>query len=249
MIELDVGDGIATLRINRPPVNAIDLPTIEQMGVAMADIEARRDLKALLVTGAGRCFSAGLDLKLVPTYGRDEQRRTIQGINNLVGRLYGLPLPTVAAVNGHAIAGGLVLALACDYRVGTKAPCQIGLTEARAGVPFPRVAMAVVQAELSPPAARRLTLVARNSAPEAALAEGILDELQPEDRVLTRAQELAAELGAISRVAYTRTKHQLRGTILAALADSISGGTDPLLDDWLNPETPGAAAALLRNRD
>jgi enoyl-CoA hydratase len=248
MIDLSYDKGIVTLRLNRPPVNAIDLDTLERADAALDEIEARADVKALLVTGTGTSFSAGLDLKLVPTYGPDELRRTVQGINRLVGRMYGLPFPSVAAVNGHAIAGGLVLVLACDYRVGAAGHYQIGLTEARAGVPFPRVAMAVVRAELSPAAARRLTLVARNVSPDVALADGIFDELQPLDRVLDRAYEIAAQLGEIPRVAYTRTKQQLRAALLDSHADSIYRGGDPLLNDWLSAETPDAAAGLLGKR-
>jgi enoyl-CoA hydratase len=247
MIDLEYDDGIATLFLNRPPVNAIDLAFLERAEAALAEIAARQDVAALIVTGRGRAFSAGLDLKAVPAYGAADQRRTMQGINKMVGRLYALSLPTVAAINGHAIAGGLVLALACDYRVGTSAPCQIGLTEARAGIPFPRAAMAVVRSELSPAVARRLTLHARNYGPQAALADGIVDELQPPEQVFSRAHALARELGAVPRVAYGRIKRQLRGTVLDDLADAIATGADPMFDSWLSPETAGAAAALLKD--
>jgi enoyl-CoA hydratase len=138
-----------------------------------------------------------------------------------------------------------VLALACDYRVGTTAPCRLGLTEGRAGIPFPAVAMAVVRAELPPAAARRLTLVARNYDTAAALADGVLDELQPPDLVLARAEAVASDLGGIPRLAYARIKQQLRADTLAFNARVVASGTDPLADAWLTPETGAASAALL----
>src|SRR5262249_52966108 len=153
-------------------------------------------------------FCAGLDLMRVPLYGPAEQRAMVTAINQMITALYACPLPVVAAVNGHAIAGGLILTLACDYRIGTTAACQLGITEARAGIPFPAAAMAVLQAELTPAAARVLTLRARSVDPTAALAAGILDELQPPERMLPAALAVAHELAGIPRDAYARIKHQ-----------------------------------------
>jgi len=244
MIRMERQNGIATLYLNRPPVNAIDNQFLDRADVELQGLETATDLRALVITGAGHCFSAGLDLKVVPRYTPADQLHTIDGINKVVARLYALPLPTIAAVNGHAIAGGLILALACDYRVGTSAPCQIGLTEARAGIPFPAVAMAVLRAELPPAVARRLTLLARNYGPDAALADGILDELQPADRVLARAHELATDLASIPRDAYQRIKHQLRADTIA-FNRNVVNGRDPLADTWFSRDVGTASAALL----
>jgi enoyl-CoA hydratase len=121
-----------------------------------------------VVTGAGKCFSAGLDLKVAPYYSPGEQRQMVEELNDIVLTLYGFPMPTVAAVSGHAIAGGFILALSCDYRIGTTAACKIGITESRAGIPFPVSTMEVLMSELSPPVARKMTLVGLNSGPEEA---------------------------------------------------------------------------------
>ncbi len=246
MLDIEIQDRIATLRLNRPPVNAINLELLRAVDSALRDIARRRDMQALIVTGAGRAFCAGLDLKAVPAYSSADQQEMVLGVSRLLATLYALPLPTVAAVNGHAIAGGLVVVLACDYRIGSTDPCQIGLTEARAGIPFPQAAMALVKAELSPAVARRRSLIARNSSSQEALADGILDELQPRDRVLSRALEVARDLASLPATAYGQIKRQLRAETLAAIEPAVAAGTDPLLHSWLSGDTRKAAAGLLR---
>lgn len=246
MVDVEYQERIAILRLNRPPVNAVNVDLLRATDVALREVAGRDDLAALIVTGAGKAFCAGLDLKDVPSYAPAGQREMVLGINRMVATLYALPIPTIAAVTGHAIAGGLVIVLACDYRIGTSAPCQIGLTEARAGIPFPEGAMAIVKAELGPAVARRRTLVATNTSSQEALAEGILDELQAPERVLPRALEVARDLATIPRVAYGQIKRQLRAETLARIEPGVAAGTDPLLDTWVSADTERASASLLR---
>ena len=236
---------VAVFRLNRPPANAIDLEFAVEIEAAFTRL-MDSDAGAVVMTGSGGFFSAGLDLKHVPYYGRDEQRAMVTTINRMIARLYACPRPVVGAINGHAIAGGLIVALACDYRVGSAAPCKLGVTEARAGIPFPAAAMAVLQAELAPNVARILTLRANNVSPETALAYGLVDELQPSARVVPAAIEVARDLAGIPPDAYARIKRQLRGATIARIDDIIANGSDPLLESWLTAEAPAASAALLR---
>jgi enoyl-CoA hydratase len=249
MIELEHDGGITTLRFNRPSANALDLELLGEIDEALAEIESRNETRALILTGAGNCFSAGLDLKVVPSYTAAEQRALVTVLNRMVGRLYGLRLPTIAAVNGHAIAGGMIIVLACDYRIGADADYKMGLTEARVGVAFPVAPMAVVQAELSAPAARVAVLLARNTGPREAMQRGALDELQPAALLLPRAKEMAEEMAALPRVAYAKIKRHLRAAALAKIEDALVNQTEPMLNAWLDDETAQASAAVLARRE
>src|SRR4051812_36213393 len=128
-------DGIALVRMDRPPANALD-PTLGRALIETAE-QLRADVpRAVVLTGTGQFFCAGLDLKVVPTLSRAEQREMVLGVSRLVHAWCAMPCPVVGAVNGHAIAGGLVLALTADYRVGCPVG-KLGLTEVRVGVPYP----------------------------------------------------------------------------------------------------------------
>jgi enoyl-CoA hydratase len=248
-IQIEKVGQIAVLRIERPPANAIDLELADEFATALEGIETNDDIGALIVTGAGNCFSAGLDLKVVPTYDRAQQQAMVMQVNRLFGGLYGLKLPTIAAVNGHAIAGGVILTLCCDYRIGAEGDYKLGLAEMRVGVPFPVAAMAIVRSELSHPVARTMVLTARNYSPSDAVSMGVLDELQPAERLLPRAIEVAKEMASLPRSIYGRIKRQLRAAALALIDDAISNRNEPMLDSWLSTETSKASADALKRKD
>jgi enoyl-CoA hydratase len=245
MIDMELQQGIALVRLARPPANAIELESARALEEALTQLEADAEVRAIVITGQGSFFSAGLDLKVVPTYDPAQQRAMVMTINRMIRRLYGCPLPTVAAVNGHAIAGGLVMALACDYRIGGSGPYNLGLTETRVAIPYPLAAMAVVRAELAPAVARRVVLLARNGTPRDALADGILDELHPAEAVLPRALALARELAALPRMAYGRIKGQLRAATLEHIDAALATGDDPLVQGWITAETSSGAQTVL----
>jgi enoyl-CoA hydratase len=243
-VTIEDRDGVAILTMNRPPANAINLTFLDELDGALRAI-GEGSAHAMIVTGHGAIFSAGLDLKEIPRYDRAQQNLMLVRLNGVIRRLYAMPIPTVAAVNGHAIAGGLVLMLACDWRLAVDRGALFGLTEIRAGVPYPAAANAVVQAELSPAAARELVLAGKNHGPERALALGIVDELQPAAAVLDRSEAKARELAMAPAEGYARIKRQLRGRALAEMAEAIAAG-DPLRDNWLFAETQAAATRVLR---
>ena len=235
---------IALVRIDRPPANAMDRELLGDV-VAAQERLAAEEPAAVVMTGREGFFSAGVDLKLAPTLDAEAQAAMVDGINRMAADWYGFPRPVVCAVNGHAIAGGMILALCGDHRVAGPAG-RFGLTEARVGIGFPAVAIAVVRAELSPPAARELVLRGELMDSQAALERGLLDELVEQDAVLDRALEVAADLAALPAQGYAFIKRQLRAPVIAEARRVLDGGTDPLAGAWVGGETAGAAAAVLR---
>lgn len=234
---------LAVVRLDRPPANALNPELLEELEAVRMQLAADPP-GAVVVAGRERFFSAGVDLKLVPTWTSDEQRAMVNGINGLVTGWYCFPRPVVAAVTGHAIAGGMVIALCADYRVGATEG-KLGLTELRAGVPYPVGAISLVKAELSPSAARSLALRAHLVEPEEGLRLGLVDELAGPGEVIERACDVAAEMAAFGGESYSRTKTELRGDMLRRIERAIEAG-DPLLEAWLDEDSPHAAASILR---
>ena len=230
-VHVEARGAVTVIRLDRPPVNAMDLDTLRALSAAV-EREAAGS-RPLVLAGRDGALSAGIDLKSVLGYGPTEQRGMVEGINRMCHVVYGAPVPVVAACTGHTIGGGLVLALCCDHRVGADRPSVYSLPEARAGVPFPAGAMAVVRAELAPAAARRLALGDARFGPHEALAAGILDEVVEPDQVVDRAVTRAEALGALPARAFGLVKRQLRAQALATLAAAVHDGEDGLLEGWL----------------
>ena len=242
-VTVESSGDVALVRIDRPPANAMDLELLEEGRRAHDELRAAEP-GAVVLVGREGFFSAGVDLKAVPGLDRDGQRAMVDGINRLFLGWYSFPRPVVCAVGGHAIAGGLILALCGDHRVGSGSG-RLGLTELRAGIPYPAAAMAIVRAELAPSAVRSLALRANlvETRPEA-VELGLLDELVPPDRLLPRSLEVAGELAGLPRSAYARVKEQLRGATVAELERVVAD--DPMRGEWLGEETAAASAAILR---
>jgi enoyl-CoA hydratase len=235
---------VALVRIDRPPANAMS-PEMLADGRAVLDELRADEPGAVVLTGRPGFFSAGVDLKLAPTLDRDGQRALVDGINSTFLDWYAFPRPVVCAVNGHAIAGGLILALTGDHRIGN-GEGKLGLTELKAGIGYPAAAMGIVKAELSPPAARELALRSELVDHRRGLELELLDEIVEPDALEARAFEVAGELAALPRSAYGRVKEQLRGEAIAALRDRLDRGGDPMLAGWLGEETAAASAAILK---
>src|SRR4051812_2854270 len=139
-VTIEDRDGVALVTIDRPPANAMS-PELLEEGIAVADRLRTDAPDAIVLAGRPGYFSAGMDLKIAPTLDAAGQQRTVAGINGLFASWYSLPCPTVAAVTGHAIAGGMILALCLDLRVVGRSG-KFGLTEVKVGIPYPAVALA-----------------------------------------------------------------------------------------------------------
>jgi enoyl-CoA hydratase len=231
-VSVETSGAVTLVTVDRPPANAMNLELLDELVGALEGLAA--DLPAaVMIAGREGFFSAGVDLKVVPGYGPDEHRRMVTGINRMVLATYGMSCPVVAAVTGHAIAGGLVLALCADLRIASL-DGRYGLTEVKVGVPYPQAAIGVVRAELPAHAARNLALSNRLIDGAEAWRLGLFDEALAPDEVLPRAGELATEMAAFPVDVFEATKRELRSQTLSAMRAAVE--SEPLLEGWLSPD-------------
>lgn len=202
---LEVDDGVAVLTIHRPPANALDTDLIAEIAARVQEAVLHPGTGALVITGSGTRFVAGADIKMLRTVDAQTFLPFISGIQRIFDDLEAAPIPTIAAINGHAMGGGLELALACDLRFAA-AGVRLGLPEVKLGLlPGAGGTQRLVETIGRGPALEMLLTGAPVDA-ERALTLGLVNRVLPVDAVLEGARQLAAELAAGAREAQREIK-------------------------------------------
>src|SRR5437016_12888036 len=165
MLRLERQGPLAILTLDRPPANALDRDFFVELCGATLPALAASDVHAVVVTGTGRFFSAGLDLPEILSYRGAGASEFMARFDDGFTGLFALEKPVVAAVNGHAIAGGAVLAATADFRLAAEGEGRIGVTEIQVGVPFPASALEPIRFSCAGPALPELLCRARVDAP------------------------------------------------------------------------------------
>jgi enoyl-CoA hydratase len=244
MIDLRFEDDLAVLRLEHGKANALDLELFEAIVVALDDVEAR-GAAAVVLTGTGKSFSAGLELFRVVDGGPAYLEALLPALDRAVLRLLTFPRPVVAAVNGHAIAGGCLVAMACDWRLGLAGGgAKLGVPELVVGVTFPSLPFELLRATVPPGLFAPLVYRGRLLSHEEALAAGLLHELAAPEELEAAARTAARDLAQRPRAAFALTKELERAPLLAAWQATRT--QDPrILDLWNDPATTATIRAYL----
>jgi len=233
---------VAIVTLDRPPANALDTAAFEELIDVLARLRAAADVRAVVLTGTGRFFSAGLDLFAVFGYPPAGFDAFTAKFDEAFAALFAFPKPVVAAINGHAIAGGAVLAAAADHRVIADGPGRMGFTEIQVGVPFPVAILEIVRFACAGPSLAELLYHGRTYPPSEACTHRLADELVAPGELMARAVERAEALAAHDRTAFALVKRQLRAPALR-LIEALRPGEDDVWDVWRSAETRAAVAA------
>ncbi len=236
MIDVYTQDNVAVVRMEHGKANALDVELMHDLSGALQRVR-EENARAVVLTGTGGIFGAGVDLFRVVTGGDAYAAEFVPGLARFLVELFEYPLPLVAAVNGHAIAGGCIVACACDYRIMAEGKGTIGVPELLVGVPFPAAAIEIMRFSIPPHELQALIYTGRACGPDEAARRGLVNETVAADQLLTRARQVAQQFAAVPSMVFSGTKKALRADVLTRLRGDRT--LDDVVRHWASADTRG----------
>ena len=236
MIEAIRQGDVMVLKLVHGKANALDLELCDAIAARFNALRTTPD-KAIVLTGQGSMFSAGVDLPRLIAGGADYVRKFLPALHKLYDTVFHHPKPVIAAVNGHAIAGGCVLECCADKRIAAHQAGRIGVTELLVGVPFPAMAFEVMRFATAPQYFPDVILSGATFATDEALKRGLIDEVAAPDQLMDRALAAAQTLARLPPATFAMTKGQLRQPLIDRMAsDGVRVG-ELAEKIWTSPGT------------
>ena len=243
MLNISEHGAVAEICMDRPPVNAMNLEFIDALNQAHAGLCAD-GAKAVVISGRAGLFSAGLDVPELLGQSRDQVVGFWESFFSLMNGLATSPVPVVAAITGHAPAGGAVLTLHCDYRIAARGDFLIGLNEVRVGLPVPPNILFMLETIVG---ARQAMLLAASGAmlsPEKAFELGFVDELAEQDAVVASAVDWAKQMLMLPPAAMNTTRLAAKANVIER-ARSNEDYAEVAADYWFSSETQSMMRKLV----
>jgi enoyl-CoA hydratase len=243
---MQTSETVRLIRLECGKANAIDerlLDTFERE----LDGALEEGARAVVLTGYDKYFSAGLNLTGLPDT-REGMFGFAKRFDEALLHLLQFPLPIVAAVNGHAIAGGCVVLSACDLRIGSQGSYRIGVTEVELGVTFPSAALGVVQNAVLPTKATEVILGACLMSPDEALQWGLFSEVTSAEELIPRATAQAEWLGAMPQPGFQMTKRALHAGLVRNIEMQTEESHRNFVDCWFSEPVTKRREAMLSPR-
>jgi len=216
-------DSVATITMDDGKVNAMSVTMLSALNAALD--RAIADRAVVVLTGRTGVFSGGFDLKVLGAGGPDAQKMVRMGFD-LAHRMLSFPTPLVVACSGHAIAMGVFLVLAADYRIGADGPFKIGANEVAIGITMPHFGVEMCRQRLTPAHVNRAVIFSEMYTPADAVPAGFLDRIVPAADLQNEAQKFAAALTKLNMTAHAASKLRLREQTLKAVRAAIEADHD-----------------------
>ena len=236
-----VSDSVTIVQFDHGPVSALDLEFLLALRAELAELADSE--MALVLTGTGSAFSAGVDLFRILDGGADYAAQFIPALSGAFEDVFAYRRPVVAAVNGHAIAGGCVIASCADHRFMADGRGRIGAPELLVGVAFPASALAAIRCAMGDVGVADLVYSGVTLLTAEAQRRGLVDEVVPEAELLDRAVAKAEQLASIPATVFAHTKRSLRDRYWTEMDETGRQRDVEMLEVWKSPETWAAIAA------
>lgn len=235
-VRIEYDEEVALLTLTRGITNAITLELVHEVTEALHTVEADPDVNGVVIRSNEKFFSIGLDIPSLYGLKKDEFTQFYQQFNRMCITLYTLPKPTVAAVTGHAVAGGCIVALCCDYRYIAEGRKLMGLNEVKLGVPIPYPADCILQDIVGTRIAREIVDTGEFFPPEQLLTMGVVDCVLPLKEVIPQAVEKARLLGALPKKAFAMIKRNRVEMVEQRILERLKEKEEFFVECWFSDE-------------
>jgi enoyl-CoA hydratase/carnithine racemase len=237
MIDVTYRKAVAVVSLDRSVINALNLELVEELAGTLAKLKTMPNVRAIILTSANeKFFSIGFDIPRLIELSREDFREFYAAFNRTCMALYTLPKPTVAGITGHAIAGGCILALCCDYRVISAGRKLMGLNEIKLGVPVPYLADCVLRSIVGTRLAREVVEMGEFYESEVLLRMCLVDDVTPQAEVMAKTVEKAEALSSMPAAAYGRIKRNRTEEVEARVRAKWEEKQRDFIDMWYTEE-------------
>ena len=231
-IEVQKNNDIAVLMIHRGKVNALNGEVVEQMRASLDALKDDPLIKAIIITGAGKFFSFGFDIPEFLSFSKEQFTQFLINFTDLYACLFLYPKPVVAALNGHTIAGGCMLALACDHRIMVTGKAKISLNEITFGSSVFAGSAEMLRFWVGNAGATKVLYSGKMYTAEEAKEIGLVDELATDANLMATASDTASVLASTSSPAFASIKTLLRRNIAEEMREREHESIQDFVDIW-----------------
>ena len=235
LLQIEEIEKIEFITLTHGKSNTITPGVIEELLRCLERLAPAPDVRGIVLTGSGKFFSSGFDLVELYNYSHDEFEAFFRKFSTLYENLFALPKPTVASINGHAIAGGYILASACDFRIMAEGDYRVGVNEIKVGVPYPP--MPILASFMSGRNTREVILQGKLYAPREALSLGLVDQIVSADRLREETLKLTKDLCSADPKSYQYSKGYIQEQYLRILREKNETRIKDFLECWFSPDT------------
>ena len=228
---------IATVTLSRGKVNALNEPMVEELTKSFEDLAIDNEVRSIIFTGSGKFFSFGFDVPEFLNYSKSDFIIYLEKFTNFYTYLFLFPKPIVAALNGHTIAGGCMLATACDFRLMVTGKAKISLNEITFGAPVLAGSVEMLKYCVGSRNAQSILYSGAMYSAEEAIQLGLVDQVSSEDALTEDARKVAQELAQKDSSAFRCTKHLLRKPAVEEMIKREKDAILEFVDIWYSEQT------------
>ena len=236
-LSVSTNEGIAEVTIRRGKVNALSEPSVKELGIAFRDLAQTTGVRSVILTGQGPFFSFGFDIPEFLSYSKESFTRFLSSFTTLYTDLFTYPKPLIAALNGHTIAGGCMIALPADYRIMVSGKAKISLNEITFGASVFAGSVAMLTFLLGGRHARDVLYEGTMFTAEQALRFGLIDQISTDGQLMRDARDVARRLADKDPAAFRSIKRLLRTPVAHEMAAREKQFIQEFVDIWYSEDT------------